>query len=95
MIENNFIQNKFGYCFYEVTSQDAVIFNLYIHPEYRRQGKAKKLLQQVIREIKEQYDGEIIIEACQRESSIDSENLILFYKKMGLKILNGVNRCDL
>jgi hypothetical protein len=35
----NFIQNKFGYCFYSLKSC-PIIYNLYVQPQYRRHGRA-------------------------------------------------------
>ena len=90
MEENeNFIHNKYGYCYYSINSNDiAIIFNLYVEPEYRQKGHAKKLIQLVIEEIRKTgYDKEIQIEACPREDSIGVKNLIAFYKRMGLKML--------
>lgn len=87
MEENeNFIHNKFGYCYYSINPDNtAIIFNLYVEPCYRRKGHAKHLIQLVITEINEVK--EIQIEVYPREDSISRENLISFYKKMGLKIL--------
>lgn len=90
MEENeNFIHNKYGYCYYSIEANDtAMIYNLYVEPEYRRKGHAKKLIQMVIREIREAgYNKEIQIEARPREDSIDVESLVAFYKRMGLKVL--------
>jgi ribosomal protein S18 acetylase RimI-like enzyme len=90
MRENeNFIHNKYGYCYYAIESSDtAIIFNLYIEPEYRRKGHATHLIQLVIKEIRKAgYIKGIQIEAQPREGSINIENLVAFYKKMGLKIL--------
>jgi ribosomal protein S18 acetylase RimI-like enzyme len=90
MEENeNFIHNKYGYCFYSIESDNtSMIFNLYVEPEYRRKGHAKHLIHLVINEIRETgYNKEIQIEAHPREDSIDVENLVAFYKRMGLKIL--------
>lgn len=89
MEENqNYIHNKYGYCYYFVTNDSALIYNLYVEPEYRQKGHAKKLIQLVIREIREAgYSKEIQIEAHPRENSINIDNLIAFYEKMGLKIL--------
>lgn len=85
----DFIQNKFGYCFYEIKESSALIYNLYVHPEYRLKGMAKILLQHVINEIKALcYAGEIEIEISPREGVISLEKLGSFYKKMGLKVLN-------
>lgn len=91
MEENeNFIQNKYGYCFYfiEPNNVTAMIYNLYIDPTYRQEGHAKHLIQLVIREIRETgYNKEIQIEAHPREDSIDVKNLVAFYERMGLKVL--------
>ena len=83
----NFIHNKYGYCYYYIKPGSAIIFNLYVEPVYRKRGHAKHLIEMVIREIRESgYNKEIQIEACPRENSISEENLISFYKKMGLGI---------
>lgn len=82
----NFIQNKFGYCFYE-TKKTALIYNLYVHPEHRRKGMAKILLQHVVNEIRCMgYFGEIGIQVEPRED-IKKENIKKFYERMGLKPL--------
>lgn len=88
LIENeNFIHTKYGYCFYVLDNEKYFIYNLYIEPRYRRKGHAKKLLTYVIKEIKETgYDKEIYIEARPKESSIDINLLIKFYKSLGLTI---------
>ncbi|TCX51946.1 MULTISPECIES: GNAT family N-acetyltransferase [unclassified Dehalobacter] len=90
MEENeNFIHNKYGYCFYSIEANDtALIYNLYVEPEYRQKGHAKNLIRLAIREIRATgYNIEIQIEARPREDSISIENLVAFYKKLGLKIL--------
>lgn len=86
----NFIHNKYGYCYYSIDSNNiAIIFNLYVEPNYRRKGHAKNLLQLAIGEImKTGYSKEIQIEALPRENSIDIKDLIAFYKRMGLKTIN-------
>ena len=88
-VNENFIHNKYGYCFYAIESNDvAIIFNLYVEPEYRQKGHAKNLIRLAIREIREAaYTEEIQIEARPREDSINIENLVAFYEKMGLKVL--------
>ena len=84
----NFIHNKFGYCYYCVETNTAMIYNLYVEPDYRLKGHAKNLIRLVIREIKESgYSKEIKVEARPRADSIDIETLIDFYKRMGLEIL--------
>jgi len=82
----NFIQNKFGYCFYTLDSS-PLIYNLYVHPQYRRHGNSRALLELVIREIRKSgYDGEIRIQAEPREDSIGLADLIKYYQSMGLAI---------
>ena len=89
MEENeNFIHNKYGYCYYAISNDTATIFNLYVEPEYRRRGYAKDLIRMVTREIRAVgYDKEINIEAHPREDSITIENLVAFYKRMGLRVI--------
>ena len=90
--QSNFIQNKFGYCFYVVDDDDhsALIYNLFVHPIYRKQGNAKNLLKLVINQIRESgYDKEIRIEAIPRENSISTKDLICFYERLGLQILTN------
>jgi len=83
----NFIQNKFGYCFYSLS--EHLIYNLYVHPQYRQQGHSKILLQYAINEIRRNgYTGEIFIEATPRENSISLDQLTTYYKKMGLTLIN-------
>jgi len=82
----NFIQNKFGYCFYSLDSC-PFIYNLYVHPQYRRCGNSRVLLKLVINEIrKSKYEGEIRIQAKPREDSIGQVDLIKYYQSMGLAI---------
>lgn len=90
----NFIHNKFGWCYYAMApGENPIIYNLYVHKEYRRQGHGKWLLQYVIREIRQSgCEVEIMIEARPKENSIDREKLILFYTKMGLTIINSEER---
>ncbi|MHA1304080.1 MAG: GNAT family N-acetyltransferase [Candidatus Heimdallarchaeaceae archaeon] len=84
----NFIQTKFGYCFYCI-EPTPLIYNLYVHPQYRKRGHSKMLLQYVMNEIKRTgYEGEIGIQVAPREASIDSEHLTDYYIRMGLKIQN-------
>jgi ribosomal protein S18 acetylase RimI-like enzyme len=88
-LNENFIQNKFGYCFYAIQNNDAIIFNLYVHPEYRRCGHANRLIQLVINEIRFYgYTDKIKIEAIPKENSIDLKTLIKFYNKYNLDVIN-------
>jgi len=86
----NFIHDKYGYCYYSMGhTKNPVIFNLYIEPEHRRKGHARKHLQFVISEIRKAgYSSEIEIEVSPREDNVDHEILSLFYKSIGLTILN-------
>ena len=87
--EEDFIQNRFGYCFYSI-GKSCVVYNLYIHPKYRKQGRARKLLTFVINEIRESgYNGDIGIEVSPRGKSINLTSLTVFYKDMGLKIISN------
>ena len=85
----NFIHNKYGYCYYSVEPDSAaLIYNLYVEPDYRRKGHAKDLIRFVVREIRESgYNAEIQIEVRPREDSIDTESLATFYKGMGLVLI--------
>jgi len=88
------IENEFGYCYYlfdhDCTEDDklyAEVYKLYIYPEFRRQGKARDILQQVIEEIRKTgYLDDIRIEVSPKEESISLEKLTLFYKCMGFKV---------
>lgn len=88
---DNFIHNQAGYCYYSI-GEKPIIFNLYVNPEYRRKGNAKKLLQYVINEIRQTgYNWTIEIEAIPREDSIPLEDIILFYEKLGLSVIKPPN----
>lgn len=84
--DENFIHNKFGYCYYSL--EEHLIYNLYVHPQYRRCGHSRKLLEYVIAEIKKEgYIGEIKIQAKPKEDSISVDKLIEYYKSIGLEII--------
>lgn len=89
-INTDFIHTKHGYCYFEMEpGKFPIVFNLFIHPEYRKQGHAKKLLEYVINEIRQSgYMGEINIEAAPRQDSISFHNLAVFYMSMGLTVTN-------
>src|SRR5512137_1370611 len=91
-ITEDFIHNKYGYCYFEIEpGKNPIIFNLYVHPQYRKQGHAKKLLQYVINEIRQSVpEGVIDIEAAPREESICRDKLVGFYVSMGLNVLTEV-----
>nr|DAQ35597.1 MAG TPA: acetyltransferase [Caudoviricetes sp.] len=82
----NFIQNKFGYCFYTLDST-PFIYNLYVHPQYRRRGHSRALLELAVSEIRKSgYEGEILIQAEPKENSIGLADLTKYYMSMGLVI---------
>jgi GNAT superfamily N-acetyltransferase len=87
----NFYHDKYGYCYYEVVpGKNPIIYNLYVEPQYRRQGHSKRLLRIVINKFKQSgYTGEIEIEASPREGSISREKLVSFYVGMGLKVIDS------
>jgi GNAT superfamily N-acetyltransferase len=89
-ITEDFIHNKYGYCYYEIESgKNPIIFNLFVNPQYRRQGHARWLLEYVINIIRGTgYIGKIDIEVAPREDSIQREQLAEFYISMGLNILD-------
>jgi ribosomal protein S18 acetylase RimI-like enzyme len=86
----DFIHIKQGYCYFQLyVRKPAVIFGLYVEPEYRRKGYAKKLLQLVISEIRNTgYAGTIQIKADPQEDSISKEQLVTFYERQGLQVVN-------
>ena len=82
----NFIQTKFGYCFYSLENP-PFIYNLYIHPKYRGQGHSKWLLNLIIHEIREKgYTEEIHIQAEPKDNSISLTDLKKYYERMGLVV---------
>lgn len=88
-----YVEDEFtrSFCFYTFDNGGAraVIYNLYVYPEFRRRGSATKLLTRAIEEIRNTgYAGEIVIEAIPRENSISKEDLVAFYEKMSLTVLN-------
>ena len=90
----NFIHTKFGYCYYSLDST-PFIWNLYVHPKYRRQGHSRILLQNVISEIRKNgCYGEISILAEPREESVGLVDLINYYRSIGLKILTQIKQTE-
>lgn len=85
----DFVLNEYGYCCYCFPSDDALVFNLYVHKEFRRLGHAKELIERCITAIRESgYTKEINIEAEPKENSVSVDDLVAFYKKMGLTVIN-------
>lgn len=95
------IRNNFGYCDYgfeqdsyldkkgnKVYGENYVhIYNLFVYPEFRKQGKAKKILQAAIDAIRKTgYRGTIKIVVDPKEDCISLKKLTSFYKNMGLEV---------
>jgi GNAT superfamily N-acetyltransferase len=88
--EGNLISNEYGHCNYCVCDNCAMIYDLYVKKEYRRNGHARYLIQTAIDEIRlTGYKEAIMIKAESTEDSISSEKLIVFYEEMGLKVINS------
>ena len=83
-----FIQTESGYCYYDITGEKPVIYNLFVEPDSRGKGKARKLLELVIRIIRDtDYTGDILIEAKPMEKETDKQHLRRFYESMGLVVM--------
>ena len=91
------IKTEYSRCCYDIHYTNcsvglvnkAIIYRLYTSPDYRRKGYAKQILSDVIKAIREYgYIGNIYIEAIPNENSISKKDLVKFYEKMGLVILN-------
>lgn len=84
-----FIHTHFGYCFYSLGAQ-PVIYNLYVYPEYRRQGNSRVLLQMAISEIRRSdYKGKICVQAVPKENSIEPAKLIQYYNSLELVVMDS------
>jgi ribosomal protein S18 acetylase RimI-like enzyme len=79
--------DPYGFCKYKFEDDYVHIYDLYVKPEYRNLGNAKKLLQQAIKEIRETgWDNEIQIVCNPTEDEIDKERLSKFYNELGLTV---------
>lgn len=82
-----FVQSEYGYCFYEV-DESALIYNLYVYPEFRRNGHATDLLHMAVKELRATgYCGQICVEVVPTEDSVCVPVLANFYVKNGLELL--------
>ena len=62
-VEKMIIQNYFGSCEYEFEPDYVHIFNLFVKPKFRLQGKARELLQIAIKQIRKiEHKEDILIE---------------------------------
>lgn len=86
----NFIHDKYGWCFYVIEpDKNPIIFNLFTKPEFRERGFAKKHIEYVINEIRDNgYKGDIEIYAKPKEKEINIQRLVTFYKGLGLKVIS-------
>lgn len=85
------IKNKYGKCEYDFENDSlgsyVHIYNLFVLPIHRRQGKAKELLQMVIEAIRKTgYKDKIQVVAVPTGNSISKGNLISFYENIGLEV---------
>jgi GNAT superfamily N-acetyltransferase len=87
-IDEDFVHDKCGYCYFSIRRTDgAWVYNLYVEPEHRRQGHARRLLIEVICRIRSSgYMGKIRIRVEPREGSIASEKLEALYRSVGLEV---------
>lgn len=89
-MKNN-INNEYGHCYYcTCDNKCAMIYNLYIIKEHRRKGHAKELVQKAIDEIRATgYKQDIKIVAEPEGESITKKDLVKFYNKMNLKVVDS------
>lgn len=81
------IKNKYGYCEYTFEKDYVHIYNFYVLPEHRKQGKAKEILRIVIDAIRKTgYEDLIQIVADPVDKNIDVGKLKKFYISMGLDV---------
>ena len=83
------VQSKHGFCAYEFASDYVHIYDLFVYPDSRRKGEARKILLEAIRRIRESgYSGEISIVAYPREGNISKEQLSDFYESLWLSVFS-------
>lgn len=82
-----FVHTHYGWCYYDM--QDMLIYGLYVEPEFRRQGKAERLLKMVVAEMRaEGYEGQIKIAAVPYARGISKHRLAEFYRSLGIIVIN-------
>lgn len=89
MIHNseNVIKNNFGHCKFSFENDYVHIYDLFIKLQFRKQGRAREILQTAINEIRKTgYIGPIKIVAKPTEKQVDLKKLITFYKNMKLEV---------
>lgn len=86
-MKDYFVHTHYGWCYYDL--QDMLIYGLYVEPEFRRQGKAARLLKMVIAEMRaDNYSGPIKIAAIPYARGISKHRLAEFYRNLGLVVIN-------
>ncbi|MEG0133846.1 MAG: GNAT family N-acetyltransferase [Clostridium sp.] len=86
------VSNEYGHCYYCVCDDKdcAMLYNLYIKEEHRRKGHAKELVQKAIDELRTTgYKQDIKIVAEPEEKSLTKKDLVEFYKRMNLKVVDS------
>lgn len=87
LIISGSIKNNFGHCNYSFEQDYVHIYNLFVLPKFRKQGKAREILQTAIDAIRETgYTGTIQIVAKPKNNSISLRKLTAFYIQMGLEV---------
>lgn len=85
-MKGGIIKNNFGYCSYSFEDDYVHVYNLFVYHKFRNQGKAREILQNAIDEIRKTSCMKIQIVADPKESCVNLEQLILFYKEMGFEV---------
>lgn len=85
---DDFVHTKHGWCYYSlVPGEPAYVYNLYVEPSSRRQGRGRQLLEAAIRAIRQSnYLDDIHVEAQPTEASIERDVLVAWYRNMGLVV---------
>lgn len=85
--EELFVHTNYGYCCF---TKDCVLYNLYVEKGFRGKGLGTRLLKMAIDEIRFFNGSNVVIrvEAVPREGSVPVDDLIRFYEKHGLLVIN-------
>lgn len=91
-VEEDFVHDNCGYCYFSIKpTEGAWVYNLYVEPERRRQGHARRLLNEVICRIRfAGYTGKIRVHADPREGSICRDKLEALYRSVGLEVASSM-----
>ena len=88
---DRYVSTEYGYCYYDIESYEyPLIYNLFVHPEFRNQGKSKQLLALVISSIRGTGSTlPITISAVPFDScDVDRTKLESMYVGLGLIVLS-------